>query len=273
MLTTTKLTPAIGAEITGVDFEAITPAAQDAIYKALIDNLVIFFRGADISPAAHQALAEAFGVLSAPHIHYPHVDGFPHIMLLENDAERPPDTNSWHTDLTYKTEQPFASVLVAREVPDCGGDTVWSSTYAAYDRLPEGMKQDLAELKAVREFGDFRNSYAKSGQDLAEAGARFGVSIKPLIGKHPVTGRKFLNFSEAFVAHILGMTSTESNALKTYLAGHMNVPEDQVRWRWRAGDIAIWDNRVTMHYAISDYMPHYRRMNRITVVTDGRAPT
>lgn len=100
---------------------------------------------------------------------------------------------------------------------------------------------------------------------------RFGHMVRPLTGTHPVTGRKFLNFNEAFVSHILGLTASESAALKTWLAGHMNRPEDQVRWRWKAGDLAMWDNRCTMHYAVADYLPDYRCMNRITVVEDRRA--
>lgn len=278
MLEITKVTPALGAEISGVDFgDTLSTPLQDAVYQALLDHQVIFFRDTTISPAAHQAFAQTFGELDQPHIHYPHVEGFDRIMLLENDAKTPPDTNSWHTDLTYKAEQPFASVLVARTVPEVGGDTLWSSTYAAYDRLPTGMKQDLEELRAVHDYGDFRNSYAddlggKSGSErVTESAAKFGAAVKPLIDTHPVTGRKFLNFNEAFVVHILGMTTGESNALKTFLASHMNLPEDQLRWRWRPGDIAMWDNRVTMHYAVADYMPNYRCMNRITVVHDRRA--
>ena len=198
-------------------------------------------------------------------------------MALDNNPKSPPDTNSWHTDLTYKAEQPFASVLVARKVPDVGGDTIWSSSYAAYDRLPAGMKTDLEGLEAIHDMGDFRNSFAmgagaNSREERLNTGmARMGQVIKPLIGTHPVTKRKFLNFNEAFVSHILGMTTGQSNALKTWLSGHMNIPEDQVRWKWQEGDLAMWDNRVTMHYAVADYLPSPRTMSRITIVKDRRA--
>ena len=191
-------------------------------------------------------------------------------------SDAPPDTNSWHTDLTFKKEQPFASILVAREVPEVGGDTMWSSLYAAYDRLPEGMRSDLEGLEAIHDMGDFRNSFAEakggtSGEErLNESVGRFGHRIRPLIDKHPVTGRKFLNYNEAFITHIVGLTTNESNALRVFLANHMNRPEDQVRWRWQPGDIAMWDNRVTMHYAVADYLPQYRQMNRVTVVEDRR---
>lgn len=278
MFDVSKVTPVIGGEISGVEFTTSLPDdIQGKIYDALLENLVVFFRGTDISAAEHVAFAECFGALNEPNPLYPTVEGFERIMVLENDSDAPPDTNSWHTDMTFRSEQPFASVLVARSVPPVGGDTMWSSNYAAYDRLPDGMRRDLEGLEAVHDFGDFRNNFSKSangqsGADrISEGIARFGHSIKPLIDTHPVTGRRFLNFNEAFVAHIVGMTTTESSALKTFLANHMNKPEDQMRWRWQAGDIAMWDNRVTMHYAVADYLPQYRCMNRITIVSDRRA--
>ncbi len=277
MFATDKITTSIGAEVTGLDFsKPISPELCDQIYQALLDNLVIFVRNTDISPPAHLAFARGFGDLDEPHPLYPHVEGFENIVILENDSGAPPDTNSWHTDLTFKAEQPFASILVARQIPKTGGDTMWSSCYAAYDRLPDGMKQDLEGLRAIHDMGDFRNSFAveKSGQsgvDRLNTGvSRFGHNIRPLIGEHPVTGRKFLNFNEAFVTHIVGMTTNDANALKSFLANHMNKPEDQIRWRWRSGDLAMWDNRCTMHYAVADYLPQYRCMNRITVVQDRR---
>ena len=268
-----KITPAIGAVLTGVDFsKPMDAATHDGIYQALLDHLVIFFRGVEISPQAHLDFAQAFGELDQPNPMYPHIDGLDRIMVLENDADRPPDTDSWHTDLTYKAEQPFASILVARHVPAVGGDTMWSSNYAAYDRLSGGMKTEFEDLQVVHDSGDFRNSFAGSDAEMNAGVAKLGSVIKPLIGTHPVTGRKFLNFNEAFCVHILGKTTTDSNQLKAWIAGHMNKPEDQIRWRWQAGDMAMWDNRVTQHYAIADYLPAYRCMNRVTVVRDGRAP-
>ena len=278
MLAVDRITPAIGAELSGLDFSRpIPPEVHDAVYRALLDHLAVFVRGCDITPKAHLAFAQSFGDLDEPHPLYPHVAGFENIVLLENDSSMPPDTNSWHTDLTFKAEQPFASILVARHVPPTGGDTMWSSCYAAYDRLPDGMKRDLEGLEAIHDLGDFRNDFAgaqggKTGPERLDEGVtRFGHNIRPLVGQHPVTGRKYLNFNETFVSHIVGLTTNEANALKTYLANHMNKPEDQLRWRWSNGDLAMWDNRVTMHYAVADYLPEYRCMNRVTVIRDRRA--
>ncbi len=248
----------------------------DRIYKALIQNLVIIIRDTSISPKQHLEFAQSFGELDVPHPVYPNVDGYDRIVKLENDASNPPDTDAWHTDLTFKKEQPFASILVARKVPKFGGDTLWSSCYSAYDRLSDGMKKDFESLQCIHDMGDFRNTFAvaennKSGAErLNEGMARFGHNIRSLIGIHPVTGRKFLNFNESFVSHIIGLTMNDSNSLKTFLTNHMNKPEDQIRWRWKEGDLVMWDNRVTMHYAVADYLPEYRCMNRITVVNDKR---
>ncbi|OED37831.1 taurine dioxygenase [Chromatiales bacterium (ex Bugula neritina AB1)] len=279
MFSVHPVTPVIGAELRGLDMSReLSSEVLDALYRALLEYQVIFVRDADISPASHLAFAQSFGELSAPHPLYPHVPGFENIMLLENNEATPPDTNSWHTDLTFKEEQPFASILIARHVPEVGGDTLWSSCYAAYDRLSEGMKAHLKELKAIHDMGDFRNNFSEdsNGKTAAErlsgGMTRMGQSIRPLIGRHPVTGRPFLNFNEAFVSHIVGMTTTESNALITWLAGHMNRPEDQLRWRWTNNTLAMWDNRVTMHYAVADYLPQHRSMNRITVIRDRREP-
>ena len=157
MLTIEPITRSIGAEISGVDFsDPLSAQVLDQIYRALIDHLVIFVRGTDISPKAHLEFARSFGKLDVPHPHYPHVAGFERIVLLENDGIRPPDTASWHTDLTFKAEQPFASILIARLVPKVGGDTMWSSACAAYDRLPAGLRADLESVEAVHDYGDFR---------------------------------------------------------------------------------------------------------------------
>jgi len=277
MLTVKKITPALGGLIEGVDFsKPIDLKTHDLIYNALLEHQVIFFRGTDISPLSHLDFAKNFGEIDEPHPIYPHVDGFENIVKLENNANTPPDTNSWHTDLTFKKEQPFASILVARHVPEVGGDTLWASLSAAYDRLPEKMKSYLCDLTAIHDMGDFRNNFSvgldfdTGTRKLNDAVGRFGHNIQPILKKHPVNGRVFLNFNEAFVNHIVGMTTNESNALKTYLANHMNRPEIQLRWRWQPGDIAMWDNRITMHYAVADYLPAYRCMNRITVVSDKR---
>lgn len=269
------MTPAIGAEITGLDLgQPLDPATEDALYQALLDHLVLFFRNQDIAPERHLAFARSFGEIDQPHPLYAHVPGFERIVLLANDADSPPDTDGWHTDLTFKPDPPFASILVARQVPDSGGDTLWASMYAGYDSLSEEMKAQLEPLSAVHDMGDFRNNFA-GGPDASErltaAMQRFGSAVHRVVQTHPVTGRKYLYVNECFTMHIVDRTARESRRLLNYLLDHINRPEHQVRFRWRAGSIAMWDNRCTQHYAVADYLPNYRCMNRITVISDRRA--
>ena len=269
------LTPAIGANITAIDIsQPIDGDTLDAIYQALIDHLVIIFPEQTILPAAHLAFAESFGELDQPHHVYPHVPGFERIVSLENDADRPPETNAWHTDLTFKQNPPFASILYARAVPVTGGDTLWASMYAAYDALPSGMKEQLADLSAVHDMGSFRNEYLarENGvQALNEAMAKVGSAVHPMVRNHPVTGRGFLFVNQSFTTHVVGMSSHDSHRLLRYLFDHINQPEFQCRLRWQANSLVMWDNRVTQHYAVADYMPHYRLMHRVTVIDDRRA--
>ncbi len=274
-LKVSKLTPTIGAELSGIDLNTdLDSATLNAIYDALIDNLVIFFRDQDLSPEGHLRLARSFGEPQPPHPVYPHVEDFENIMVLANDAKTPPDTDGWHADVTYNANPPFASILCAREVPECGGDTQWASMYAAYDALPGGMKADLADMTAVHDLGDFRNNFAtgpNAAEKIVSAHGRFGSAVHPVVMHHPITNRPYLYVNEGFTQHIVGMAARQSRRLITYLLDHINRPEYQVRFRWQNGSIAMWDNRVTQHYAVADYLPAYRCMHRITVVNDARA--
>ncbi len=270
------VTPVIGAEISGIHLGArLSEGVQDAIYQALLEHLVLFFRDQSLTPEAHLDFAAGFGEIDAPHPLYAHVPGHERIVQLANDAKNPPDTDGWHTDLTFRPEPPFASILLAREVPESGGDTLWANMYAAYEALPAGVKADLEGLTGVHDMGDFRNDFTRgetSGERLTAAMQRFGCAIHPVVQRHPVTGRRFLYVNEGFTVHLVGLTARESRRLLAYLFDHIQRPEYQVRFRWRAGSLAMWDNRCTQHYAVADYLPAYRCMNRVTLVSDRRAP-
>ena len=273
-ITITKLTGHIGAEISGVDLgKPLTPAVEVAVYQALIDHCVIFFRDQDIDPAHHLAFARGFGEIDQPHPVYAHVEGYEAIVKLANDANNPPDTDAWHTDLTFKQDPAFASILVAREVPEVGGDTLWASLYAAYEALDDDIKSYLEALSAIHDMGDFRNTFSvgeSDGRKLIEGMNRFGCAIHPVIKTHPVSGRKLLYVNESFTQHIVGLTARESRSWLNWLLDHVSRPEYQVRFRWQNGSVAMWDNRCTQHYAVADYLPAYRCMNRVTVVKDRR---
>ncbi len=144
----------------------------------------------------------------------------------------------------------------------------------AYDALPAGMKEQLTSLSAVHDMGSFRNQYVarENGvQALNEAMAKVGSAVHPMVRNHPVTGRGFLFVNQSFTTHVVGMSSHDSHRLLRYLFDHINQPEFQCRLRWQANSLVMWDNRVTQHYAVADYMPHYRLMHRVTVIDDRRA--
>lgn len=269
-----KLTPAIGAELSGIDLnKPLDKMILDEIYGNLIEHHVIFFRDQDISPENHLALARSFGEPQPPHPVYPHHDLFENIMILHNGPDNPPDTDGWHTDVTFNQNPPFASLLLARTVPDCGGDTLWLSLVRAWETLPAGLRSELENLTAVHDMGDFRNNFATAqsdGSELVEAHQRFGSAIHRVVQTHPVSGRKFLYINEGFTQHIVGMRASDSNKMLDFLYHHIDQPENQVRFHWTPGAMAIWDNRCTWHYATADYLPQQREMHRITIINDAR---
>ena len=271
-----KLTPNIGAEIFDKNiFENLSLKVCDAIYDSLIQNKVIFFRNQLITSEQHISLAKSFGDIEPPHPVYPHVDKYPEIVLLENDKNNPPDTDVWHTDVSFKPNPPFASILYSKVIPSSGGDTLWSCLSSIYDALPQNMKNYLENLKAVHDMGDFRNTFTNNepigfAEKLNKGFNKFGSSIHPIVKSHPITKKKFIYINPGFTNHIVGLNSTDSNNLLNYLFTFMNKPEFQVRFKWSENTIAIWDNRCTMHYAIGDYLPHRRKMHRITILNDRR---
>ena len=271
-----SLTPTIGAEISGIDLSNnLTPQDLDNIYKNLIDHQVIFFRNQNLKPEDHVAFAKSFGDIEPPHPIYPHVENFPEITLLENDPTNPPDTDEWHTDVTFKTEPPFTSILYSKEIPPSGGDTLWCSLIAIYDALPNNIKTELETKRAIHDMGAFRNNFSSENNEeyskkLNAGFEKFGNAVHPVVKIHPILNKKFLYINPSFTRHIIGMDMTDSNNLLSYLFSFMTKPQYQVRFKWTPNTLALWDNRCTMHYAIGDYMPHRRVMNRITVLNDKR---
>lgn len=270
-----KLTPSIGARIKGVDLSGgLDQRELDSIYQALLDYLVIFFPGQELDAEGQLNFARTFGEIGRPHAVYPHVDGFREVTVIESDHDRPTDTNIWHTDLTYRPEPPFASILHARVLPESGGDTLWASMYSAYEDLPENIKEEIDQLEAIHDPGSFRNDFLGPDKDVSalnEALGSIGSALHPVVMTHPGTGRKYLYVNPGFTFQIYGYSTSDSARLLSYLFSHINRPEYQVRHRWTVGDVAMWDNRVTQHYAVADYAPNYRRMHRVTVIRDRRA--
>jgi len=267
------LSPAIGAQIDGVDLcQAIDDATRDALRAALITHQVLFFQDQPVTPEQHCALAQRFGPL---HIHpiYPQAPGVPEIIVLDTHAENLPDNDNWHTDVTFIQTPPMGSLLSARQLPPHGGDTLWSSNIAAWEALSAPMQRLLDGLRAehdmVKSFPAHR--FARTAQERVawEAACKANPPVvHPVVRTHPESGRKGLFVSEGFTTRILELTAAESDVVLRLLIAHCARPEFTVRWRWKVGDFAFWDNRLTQHYAVADYLPHRRVMHRATILGD-----
>ena len=268
-----QLTPSIGATISEISLNKdLNSETIEQIYSALIKHQVIFFRGQDISPENHLKLAESLGEIDPGHPVYPHVEGHQSIVLLKNDVNNRPDTNDWHKDLTFKSNPPFASILHGVKVPKVGGDTLWASMSAAYDELPNGWKEHLEGLEAIHDMGTFRNDFYKEGgiDSVNSALKKVGSAVHKIIETHPISGLKYLNVNQSFTRNIINESQGPSDHILQFLYQHISKPEFQVRFHWEDNSIAIWDNRITQHYAVCDYLPELRHMQRVTVINDKR---
>ena len=269
----TPLTPTIGALIEGVDLAK--PVSDDllhAIRQAFLKHQVVFFKDQHITPVQHRDFAARFGALHT-HPLYPGVPEAPELFILDNHKDNPTDNDSWHTDVTFIETPPMASILYAKHLPPSGGDTIWSNMKAAYEALSPAFREFLASLDAVHDFArgfPTRGIVAKgAGEDKhAKAAAEHPPVLHPVIRTHPETGEDGLFVNFGFTERIKGLRRKESDAILNMLFEHIQKPEFLVRWRWSPNALAFWDNRVTQHYAVNDYLPHRRIMNRATVLGD-----
>jgi taurine dioxygenase len=243
-----------------------------AIDEALVQHQVLFFRDQTLTPVQHRDFAAHFGKL---HIHpiYPKHPEAPEVIVLDTDLVDLQDNAIWHTDVTFTQTPPMGSVLVARMLPSQGGDTLWSSNIAAFEALSPSMQGFLTPLSATHDISQSFPSerFAMTGEARArlEAAKRNNPPVThPVVRTHPVSGRRGLFVNEGFTTHINELTGAESRALLPLLFAHSSKPEFVVRWKWRDGDVAFWDNRLTQHYAADDYRPARRVMNRATIIGD-----
>ena len=275
-----QLTCSIGAELIGV---SLADAARDdglfaEIRHALLRHRVLFLRDQDISRADHVAFAKRFGALEDHPIVGSHPE-HPGLVQIYKTPEGPIDRyeNAWHTDATWRDAPPMGCVLRCVECPPVGGDTMWANMALAYDKLPEEIKTRISTLRA-------RHSIEASFGAVMPAEKRLVLKAKypdaehPVVRTHPETNEKVL-FVNAFTTHFTnyhtpanvryGQDANPGAAdLLRYLISQAFVPEYQVRWRWRPNSVAIWDNRSTQHYAVMDYAPCHRKMERAGIVGD-----
>lgn len=261
-ITVDPVTPVIGAVIGKVRLSGdLPPAVHGEILRALHENLVVFFEDQDITPDDHRAFGARFARLQI-HPYLPALDGYPEIVVLENDELRKPQVNFWHADVTFQEYPPLGSILLAREIPPYGGDTLWANMYAAYNALSDRMRSLLSDMTAlhVGRVAEYEAAYGRS-----TAASEPPQAEHPVVLTHPESGRQGLYVHPAATTRIVGMSEKESAALLEMLYRHILTPEFQVRFRWKKNAVAFWDNRCTQHYANADYWPQCRLMHRVTL--------
>ena len=270
-ITYTPLSGAIGAEIHGIDLARASDAEIAEIRQIWLAHNVIFFRGQTLPPADFLALARRFGTP----IEYPFVkgiEGFAEIIpVLKLPHEKVNFGGIWHSDTTYLEQPPAATMLVAREIPTHGGDTLFANVYMAYETLSPGMKQLLEGLRYIS--SSAKADVSRTREDRIKDSKRDDAktlyeATHPVVRTHPETGRKALYVNTAHALRFENMTAEESAPLLDYLCQHSIRPEFTCRFRWSQGALALWDNRCTLHNPVNDYHGQLRSMHRITLAGD-----
>jgi taurine dioxygenase len=263
----TPLTPAIGAEIWGVDLaEPLDDAMIAELRQALLDHLVIFLRGQDITDEQHLAFALRFGPLSVSPLATKYQER-PTVTVLDQVSPKGEGADEWHSDNTFMPKPPMGSILRAVQLPSVGGDTCFSNMYAAYEALSPAMQSFVDGLRAVHDITKPMRKALAAGHttlDLAEMQQRWPPIEHPVVVTHPETGRRALFVNRNSTTHIVGLSERENDALLPFLLDHVRSPEFQCRFHWEVGSMAFWDNRCVQHYAVADYTER-RVMHRVTV--------
>jgi taurine dioxygenase len=267
-----RLSGALGAEILGVDLASkLSAEAVAQIRRAFLEHLVIFFRDQDLTPAQFMAFARRMG----EPVEYPFVkgiEGFPEVIEVKKlEHEKHNFGGIWHSDTAYLERPPMGSMLLARELPPFGGDTLFANQYLAYESLSEGLRRMLAGLKAVNSSANADVSRTREDR-IRSSGKQNKVedyaSEHPIVRTHPETGRKGLYVNVAHTVGIKGMSTEESAPLLEFLFRHQVKPEFTCRFAWTPNAIAFWDNRAAQHNPVNDYHGYRRVMHRITLKGD-----
>jgi alpha-ketoglutarate-dependent sulfate ester dioxygenase len=274
----TPMTLHIGAEISGVDLaRPLSEATRSAIHDAFLKWKVVFFRDQDLDHQGHIDFARQVGEPTIGHAVFGHVDGYPEVYSVakfrtaqaHRTARMQRPWTGWHTDITAAINPPMASILRGVTIPPYGGDTLWTNLGAAYQGLSETMRGFIDGLKGIHRFEPPRGASEDTAYDESVR-RRVMETEHPLVRVHPETGERQLFVSPSFLKSIVGLTPRESEQLLELLWEQLVRPEYTVRFKWRAGDIAMWDNRATAHLAPTDIFEsdHDRQLYRITLVGD-----
>ncbi len=261
-----RLGATIGAEIEGADLGALDDATFAEVHRAFLEYKVVFFRDQKIDAKQQIAFAKRFGELEE----HPFLDAnadHDEVVRFEKGEDLSGYENLWHSDVSWREVPAMASVLRSIDVPEIGGDTLFSDMVTALEGLDDPLRERIDGLFAIH---DFAHSFglALDAETLAQRRKQFPPARHPVVRTHPETGRKILYVNRIFVSHIEGVAPEESEWLLDQLCRQATVPEYQVRFQWRPSSVAFWDNRAVQHYAASDYWPNRRVMERVAIVGD-----
>jgi len=267
-----KIGAALGAEVAGVDLTRdLTDAEFQAIEAALVEHQVLVFRDQQITQDQQIRFGERFGQLTV-HPFGASLKSRPVMIVLDNDKDAPPNsTDQWHSDEMFQLEPPKATLLLTRILPPYGGNTLFASMTAAYEGLSESVRQFISGLEAEADFKVFRKVFSRGRErrrQLVELEEMFPNPVHPVVRVHPVSGKKAVYVSPQATTRIRGMSEWESTRILEMLYQLPQIPEYQIRVEWRPNTVVIWDNQSTQHYAPRDYLPHRRRMERVTIKGD-----
>jgi taurine dioxygenase len=265
----TRTGVSLSAEIGGADLtQPLSGEAFDAIEAALIEHEVIVFRSQNISSDDLIAFGRRFGELTV-HPFAPRSDETPELITFTNDADTPPfGTDVWHSDETFRAEPPMATILCAKVVPAVGGDTMYASMTAAFEGLSSRLQRFISGLEAIHDIRPFKSLFGNSVEErksLHRYELEYPPQVHPVVRIHPVSGGKVLFVNPQFTVAIKDMDERESRSLLDVLFQQAWIPEYQYRHHWEPHTIVMWDNRAVQHYAVHDYYPQRRTMERVTI--------
>lgn len=270
--------PRIGALVSGIDLaQPLSDARKAELNHALLSHGVLFFREQELTPERFVEVARLFGEPYKQNEYNHSHERVPEIEVLENSGVRQQKADIWHADVTWQRNPPKATALYARELPKEGGDTIWSSSAAAYDLLDPKLAAYLETLTAVNTLeatrlpeylrGEHGGRYEAAGGEerLAAARALHPPVDVPVIATHPETGRKTIFVNEGHTSHIKNVSKVANLSLLALIFDVIKTPELQARFSWKRGSLAIWDNRQVQHYGVNDYGSELRRFHRLTI--------
>lgn len=262
------LNPIIGAEIEGVDLaKPLSTQLREELNEAFLEWKVIFFRNQDITSEQQIAFARNFGDLEVHPFYMAPKDRAKEVIQFNRNKIQKGYENIWHSDVSFREKPAKAAILRLIKVPPVGGDTLWADMGAAYDNLPDKVKERIDTFQALHDFTP-SFSHLMSPEELLKRQEEFPAVAHPIVRTHPETGRKLLFVNPSFTTRIIGLDEDESEELLQYLFRQTHIPEYQVRFHWEPHSIAFWDNRATQHYAVSDYYPYERLAERVTIAGD-----